>query len=37
MTYDWDGKRHWLIKAARITTGVALTLAICSLPILMFV
>jgi hypothetical protein len=37
MTYDWDGKRHRLRRAARIATGVALTLAILSVPLLMFV
>ncbi len=37
MTYDWDGKRHWLLRAVRITTGVGLTVAILSLPMLMFI
>jgi hypothetical protein len=37
MTYDWDGKRNRLIRAARITTGAALTLVILGLPILIFV
>ncbi len=34
MTYDWDGKRHRFMRAARITTGAALTLAILGLPFL---
>jgi hypothetical protein len=37
MTYDWDGRRTRAIKAAKITTGVALTLAILSVPVLIFV
>lgn len=36
MTYDWDGRRNRLVKAARITTGVALTLTILGLPFLVF-
>jgi hypothetical protein len=37
MTYDWNGKRNRLMRAARFTTGAALTLAILSLPILLLV
>ena len=36
MTYDWDGRRNRLMRAARITTGAALALAIMGLPFLVF-
>ena len=36
MTYDWDGRRNRLMRAARITAGAALTIAILSLPLLIF-
>jgi len=36
MTYDWDGRRNRLAKAARITTGAALALFALGLPLLIF-
>ncbi len=37
MTYDWDGRRNRLVKAARVTTGVIPTVFILGLPLLVFV
>lgn len=37
MSYDWDGRRNRLVWAVRIMTGAALTLAVLSVPLLMFV
>jgi hypothetical protein len=37
MTYDWDGRRSRILKAAQITTGATLTLMILALPLLFLI